>query len=104
MQPTTDAASAARQKIEDRGAEIMGQARQKADHIYKQANKGLNEQYERVIDYGRDNPGKATLLAFGVGVGVGLLVAGGFNTRRRRGRLVEPIMSALTTFAYNFVR
>lgn len=104
MQPTSDAARAAREKIEDRSAEIMGQAKRKANQVYNQANKGLNEQYERVVDYGRENPGKATLIAFGVGVGVGLLVAGGFKTRSRRSRLVEPVMNALSTLAYNLVR
>jgi ElaB/YqjD/DUF883 family membrane-anchored ribosome-binding protein len=104
MQPTSNAARTARENIEDRGAEMMGQAKQKASHIYNQANKTLNEQYERVADYGRDNPGKATLIAFGVGVGVGLLVAGGFNTRSRRSRLVEPVMNALSAFAYNLTR
>jgi ElaB/YqjD/DUF883 family membrane-anchored ribosome-binding protein len=104
MQPTSDAARAARQKIEDRGAEMMGQAKRKANQVYDQANKSLNEQYERVVDYGRENPGKATLIAFGVGVGVGLLVAGGFKTRSRRSRLVEPVMNALSTLAYNLVR
>jgi len=106
MQPTTtsDAARAAREKLEDRGAEMIDQARRKAGQVYDQANRSLNEQYERVIDYGRENPGKATLIAFGVGVGVGLLVAGSFNARSRRGRIVEPVMNALSALAYNLVR
>jgi ElaB/YqjD/DUF883 family membrane-anchored ribosome-binding protein len=104
MQPTSNAAGAVREKIEDRGAEMMGQAKHKAGQIYNQANKSLNEQYERVIDYGRENPGKATLIAFGVGVGVGLIVVGSFNARNRRSRLVEPVMNALSILAYNLVR
>jgi hypothetical protein len=64
----------------------------------------LSEQYERVIDYSRENPGTATLIAFGAGVGVGLLVAGRFKVRTRRNRLVEPVMNALSTLAYNLVR
>jgi ElaB/YqjD/DUF883 family membrane-anchored ribosome-binding protein len=95
---------AAREKFEDRGAEMMNQAKRKAGRVYNQANRGLNEQYERVIDYSREHPGKATLIAFGVGVGVGLLVAGSFNTRSRRSRMVEPVMNALSTLAYNLVR
>src|SRR5688572_2909988 len=107
MQPTSDAARIARdntENIEDLGAEMLGKAKRKAGRIYNQANRGLNEQRERVIDYGRDNPGKSALIAFGVGVGVGLLVASGIRARSRRGRLVDPIMNALSTFAYNLTR
>jgi ElaB/YqjD/DUF883 family membrane-anchored ribosome-binding protein len=106
MQPTAtgNAASAAREKFEERGAERIDQARRKAGQVYNQASNSLNEQYGRVIDYGRENPGKATLIAFGVGVGVGLIVAGSFNARSRRSSLAEPIMNALSAFAYNLVR
>jgi ElaB/YqjD/DUF883 family membrane-anchored ribosome-binding protein len=106
MQPTRagNVAGAAREKVEGRGGDVMDQAKRKAGQVYDQANRSLNEQYERVIDYGRDNPGKATLIAFGVGLGVGLLVAGGFKPRSRRSRLVEPVMNALSTLAYNLVR
>ena len=105
QQTTTGAAdSAAREKVEDRGAGMMYQAKLKVGQIYNQGNRNLNEQYERVIGYGRRNPGKATLIAFGAGVGVGLLVAGSFNARRRRGRLVEPVGNALSALACNLVR
>jgi ElaB/YqjD/DUF883 family membrane-anchored ribosome-binding protein len=106
MQPTatSNAAGAAREKVEDRSAGIMDQTKLKVSQAYHQANRSLNEQYGRVIEYGRENPGKATLIAFGVGVGVGLLVAGSFNTRSRRNRVVEPVMNALSALAYNLVR
>jgi ElaB/YqjD/DUF883 family membrane-anchored ribosome-binding protein len=106
MQPTatSNAAGAAREKVEDRSAGMTDQAKLKIGGAYSQANKSLNEQYQRVIGYSRENPGKATLLAFGVGVGVGLLVAGNFNARGRRSRMVEPVMNALSALAYNLVR
>jgi hypothetical protein len=67
MQQTTtgSADSSARGKVEDRGAGIMDQAKLKAGQIYNQANRDLNEQYERALGYGRRSPGKATLIAFG---------------------------------------
>jgi uncharacterized protein YecT (DUF1311 family) len=104
MQQTTtgNADSAAREKVEDRGAGMMDQAKLKAGQIYNQANRNLNEQYERVIGYGRRSPGKATLIAFGAGVG--LLVASSINARSRRSRLVEPIMNALSALTYNLIR
>ncbi|HEY6401705.1 MAG TPA: hypothetical protein VI479_09875 [Blastocatellia bacterium] len=101
---TGNAAGAAREKFEERGAERIDQARRKAGQVYNQASKSLNEQYGRVINYGRENPGKATLIAFGVGMGIGLIMAGSFNMRSRRSRLVEPIMNGLSAFAYNLVR
>ena len=106
MQPTTagNVAGAAREKVEERAADVMDQAKRKAGQVYDQANRSLNEQYERVIGYGRENPGKTTLIAFGVGVGVGLLAAGGFKARSRRSRLVEPVMNALSALTYNLVR
>ena len=106
MQQTTtgNADSAAREKAEDRGAGMMDQAKLKAGQIYNQANRNLNEQYEGVIDYGRSSPGKATLIAFGAGIGLGLLVAGSINARRRRSRLFEPVMNALSVLTYNLIR
>src|SRR5262245_2050848 len=106
MKPTRtgDAAGAARERFEERGAEIIDQAKQKVGQAYNQASRSMNEQYERAIDYGREKPGKATLLAVVFGVGVVLLVAVGFTARSRRSRMVEPVMNALSALAYNLVR
>jgi len=61
-------------QISDAAAETMDQARQKAGDLYDQVNRTVNDQYNRAVDYSRENPGKTTLIAFGVGVGVGLLL------------------------------
>jgi ElaB/YqjD/DUF883 family membrane-anchored ribosome-binding protein len=103
----SDAAHAAREQVEDRGAEIINQAKQKAGEVYDQANKRLSEQYEKAIGYGRENPGKTTLIAFGVGVGVGvgLIVAGSHSApHSRRRRMVEPVMNALSSIARELFR
>jgi ElaB/YqjD/DUF883 family membrane-anchored ribosome-binding protein len=101
----SDAAHAAREQVEDRAAEIINQAKQKAGEVYDQANKRLSEQYEKAIDYGRENPGKTTLIAFGVGVGVGVLLVSGFSgSRSRRSRVVEPVMKAVSTLARELFR
>jgi hypothetical protein len=100
MQQTTtgSAASAAREKFEERDAQ------RKAGEVYNKATKSLNEQFVRMIDYGRENPGKAALIAFGVGLGAGLIVTGSFSARNRRSRRVETVMNALSALAYNLVR
>ena len=100
-----DAAHAAREHVEDRGAEIIDQAKQKAGEVYDQANKRLSEQYEKAIGYGRENPGKTTLIAFGVGVGIGALLVSNFSaSRSRRSRVVEPVMRAVSTLARELFR
>ena len=100
-----DAAHAAREQVEDRSAEIINQAKQKASEAYDQANKKLSEQYEKAINYGRENPGKTTLIALGVGVGVGALLVSNFSeSRSRRSRVMEPVMRAMSTLARELFR
>jgi predicted MFS family arabinose efflux permease len=51
------------------------------------------------------NPGKTTLIAFGVGVGVGALLVGNFSEScSRRSRMVEPVMKAVSTLARELFR
>jgi hypothetical protein len=98
-----EATHAAREQVDDRGAEIINQAKQKAGEVYDQANKRLSEQDEKAINYGRENPGKTTLIAFGVGVGA-LLVSNFSASRSRRSRMVEPVMRAVSTLARELFR
>ena len=101
----SDAAHAAREQVEDRGAEIINQAKQKASEAYDQANKKLSEQYKKAINYGRENPGKTTLIALGVGVGVGALLVSNFSaSRSRRSRMVGPVMKLVSTLARELFR
>src|SRR5215468_3685990 len=101
----SSATHAVRELVEERGAEMIDQAKRKAGQVYDQANKSLNEQYGKAIDYGRENPGKMTLIAFGVGVGVGLVIAGSYATpHSRRRRMVEPVVNALSTIATELFR
>ena len=51
------------------------------------------------MNYSRENPGKSTLIAFGVGIGVGLLMTNGITTRSRSQRIVPPLMNALSEIA-----
>ena len=49
------------------------------------------ELYEQAKTFGRENPERTALIAFGVGVGVGLLVG---TRRSRSGRIVQPLIDA----------
>ncbi len=80
----SEAVHAVREQVEERGAEIIDQAKQKVGEAYEQANKRMSEQYEKAVDYGRENPGLTTLIALGLGVGIGLLLANSLSTLRNR--------------------
>src|SRR5262245_42287063 len=70
-----------------------------ARQTHEQSSYSLNKTWEQVMNYSRENPGKSTLIAFGVGVGVGLLMVNGFTTRSRSERIVPPLMNALSEIA-----
>ena len=87
----SDAAHAVREHLEARGAEVVdqakrqvSQAKQQVSEAYKQTSKHVTKQYEKAIDYGRENPGTTTLIALGVGVGIGLLLGGSLGVLRSR--------------------
>ncbi len=104
----SNAYTAVRDQVEGRGAEMIDQMKQKAGEVYDQANKSLSEQYEKTINYGRENPGKTSLIAFGVGIGVGVLLVSNFSESRsrrsRRSPMVEPVMRAVSTLARELFR
>jgi ElaB/YqjD/DUF883 family membrane-anchored ribosome-binding protein len=86
--------------------EAIDQAKQVVTDTYNRASKSLNESYTHAMDYGRENPGKTTLIAFGAGIGIGLLLAGSLSSSRnsRTGRIVPPVMNALTEIAREVFR
>ena len=77
------------------GGRISGAAREDSEY----SSYGLNKTWEQAMNYSRENPGKSTLIAFGVGLGVGLLMSNGFTTRSRSQRIVPPLMNALSEIA-----
>jgi ElaB/YqjD/DUF883 family membrane-anchored ribosome-binding protein len=81
--------------------EVVDQAKQAVTDVYNRASQSLNEGYTQAVDYSRENPGKTTLIALGAGIGIGLLLAGSLSSSRssRTGRIVPPIMNALTEVA-----
>jgi hypothetical protein len=77
---------------------VVDQAKQVATDAYNRASKSLNEGYNQAVDYGRENPGTSMLIAFGAGIGIGILLAGGLGSSRdtRTSRIVPPVMNALS--------
>jgi ElaB/YqjD/DUF883 family membrane-anchored ribosome-binding protein len=87
----SEAANAVRDHLEERGAEFVSQAKesvqqakQSVTDAYGKANKSVTEQYDKAVEYGHENLGITTMIALGLGVGIGLLLAGGVKTLRNR--------------------
>jgi ElaB protein len=90
--------------IKERGAEMVDQARETLNEAYGRASQNVSHKLDQALDYSRENPGKTTLIAFGAGIGVGLLLAGGFAPRSRTRRLVPPVMNALSEITSELFR
>jgi ElaB/YqjD/DUF883 family membrane-anchored ribosome-binding protein len=88
------------------GAETYEKVEHAATQAYDQTAKVLNESYHQVSEYAHKNPEKTTLIAFGVGLGLGLLLAarGGGGGWRSNRYYAAPVIDALYDVAMAFVR
>ena len=85
--------------------ERIDQAKQVVTDAYNRTSKTLNETYSQAIDYGREHPAQLTLIAFGAGIGIGILLSTGLSTSRSRtGRIVPPVVNALSEIAIELFR
>jgi len=72
---------------------------------YEKTSEVLNNTYDQTMTYGRENPGKLTMIAFGAGIGIGILLASGLGGgRSRNSRFAEPIVGALSQVALELFR
>lgn len=72
---------------------------------YEKTSEVLTNTYDQTMTYGRENPGKLTMIAFGAGIGIGILLASGLGGgRSRNSRLAEPIVGALSQVALELFR
>lgn len=96
--------SAAAQNILEISAEAYGQAEQVVSDVYDKTTEKVSETYEKAKIFSNENPGKAILIALGIGVGLGFLL--GSSTRRSgvTGRLARPVVNALSDIALEFWR
>jgi ElaB/YqjD/DUF883 family membrane-anchored ribosome-binding protein len=106
--PTAATAQRAREdnsSFGNRSSEVMDQTKQAVTQAYDKTAETLTQTYSQAMDYGREHPGKLTLIAFGAGIGIGLLLAGGFSGgRSRTSRIAEPAVDALSRIALEFFR
>jgi hypothetical protein len=102
-----DAASgeAVNDRARGRDTQRAGQERGMAGTALDQPGVGRNDRYAMGEAYGKANFGMTAFIALGVGVGVGLLIAGGVGASHgRRNRLVGPVVNALSELAREFIR
>lgn len=94
----------AAQNILERSGEVYVQAEQVVGDAYDKTTEKVSETYEKAKSFGKENPGKSILIAFGIGIGVGFLL--GASTRRSgvTGRLARPVVNALSDIALDFWR
>src|SRR5512138_1033807 len=91
------------QDIMNQGQRAFDETKRAMGQAYDQSARALHQPYDQALDYGRQKPGKAVLISFGIGVGVGMLLVA--STRRSRvSRYGDPVVNALSNMAMEFIR
>jgi len=91
------------QDILNQGSRVFDETKRAATRAYDRSAKKIGDTYDHALAFGRQNPGKAVIIAFGIGVGVGVFLLGS-NRRSRVSRYGEPIVNALSDLAIEFIR
>jgi ElaB/YqjD/DUF883 family membrane-anchored ribosome-binding protein len=109
---TSGHASSAPQRARDIASDVSSgvqtaydQTRKAVGEAYEKTSEVLTNTYDQTMTYGRENPGKLTMIAFGAGIGIGILLASGLGGgRSRNARFAEPIVGALSQVALELFR
>ena len=109
---STPQTASATQKARDMASEVSGrmeaavdQTKRVVSDAYDRTSEALSNTYNQTLEYGRENPGKLTLIAFGAGIGIGILLSSGLGGgRSRTNRIAEPVVNALSQIAMEFFR
>jgi ElaB/YqjD/DUF883 family membrane-anchored ribosome-binding protein len=79
--------------------------KQAVSTAYDKTSQVLSNTYDQAMTYGKEHPGQLTLIAFGAGIGIGILLAASFGGgRSRTSRIAEPVVNALSQVALEFFR
>jgi ElaB protein len=77
---------------------------QAVTNAYDKTSQALTNTYDQAMTFGKEHPGQLTLIAFGAGIGVGLLLASLGGGRSRTSRIAEPVVNAISQVAMEFFR
>lgn len=94
---------ASTQDIFNQGSRTYEETKRTMHEAYERSAGAIGQTYDQALEYGRNNPGKAALIAFGIGVGVGMLLLTS-GRRSRVSRYGEPLVNALSNMATEFIR
>ncbi len=83
------------------GIEAYAQTERAVAQAYDKTAEVVGETYEQAKTFGRDNPEKIVLIAFAVGIGVGLLLG---SRRSGSSRYVQPLVDAAHDVATALLR
>lgn len=98
-------AASATQRAREGVQTAYEETKQVVNDAYGKTTEALSNTYDQAMVYGKENPGKLTLIAFGAGIGIGVLLASGLTGgRSRSSRVAEPIVTALSQVAMEFLR
>lgn len=70
---------------------------------YEKTSRAVSGAYDQAVSYGRENPALMTLIALGLSVGIGMLLASSLR-RSSSGSYTSPIIDAVHDFASNLFR
>jgi len=105
---TSSAPQRAREIASDVGGGVQtayDQTIKAVGEAYEKTSEVLTNTIDQTMTYGKENPGKLTMIAFGAGIGIGILLASGLGGgRSRNSRIAEPIVGALSQVAMEFFR
>ena len=102
-QPTASAPQPARDQSTVQSA--YDTTKQAVSTAYEKTSEALSNTYDQAMTYGKEHPGQLTLIAFGAGIGIGILLASSFGGgRSRTSRIAEPVVNALSQVALEFFR
>lgn len=104
---TTTGATSTGKDVYEKASQMAGEgyqkASEKAGEMYRQTSETMSDAYESGASYVRQNPGMTTLIALGVGVGIGLLLSSSMR-RPRYQKFTEPIVDAIYDMVNDYVR
>jgi ElaB/YqjD/DUF883 family membrane-anchored ribosome-binding protein len=83
------------EEMKGRVNRTLRQAKDKVSDAYERSSDAVGRAYSRAMDYSKENPQTATLVALGAGVGIGLLLGWAMPARSRYPRLLPAVATAL---------
>jgi len=98
-----DSENATAQSTAENGAKVQGATGETLNDAYDKTAQVVSDTYQQAKHYSSNNPGKTILFALGIGVGLGFLL-GASSRRLRTGRIVRPVVNAISDIALEYFR